>query len=138
MTFMFDTKVAIVLRNDLESWQSLNVTAFLMSGIIAKFPEIIGEDYVDRNGNKYNPMSVQPAIVLAADQVTLGKIHNRIIDRGVPSSLYIEEMFATGHDAANREVFARFAPDDAKVVGLALRAEKRVVDKITKGAKMHP
>lgn len=135
---MFDTKVAIVLRNDLESWQSLNVTAFLMSGIIAKFPEIIGEDYVDRNGNKYNPMSVQPAIVLAADQVTLGKIHNRIIDRGVPSSLYIEEMFATGHDAANREVFARFAPDDAKVVGLALRAEKRVVDKITKGAKMHP
>jgi hypothetical protein len=47
-------------------------------------------------------------------------------------------MFATGHDAANREVFARFAPDDAKVVGLALRAEKRVADKITKGAKMHP
>ncbi|AUG54602.1 DUF2000 family protein [Thalassospira marina] len=135
---MFDTKVAIILRNDLESWQSLNVTAFLMSGIIAKFPEIIGDDYVDRNGNKYNPMSVQPAIVLAADQATMGKIHNRIIERGVPASLYIEEMFATGHDAANREVFGQFAPDDAKVVGIALRAEKRVADKITKGAKMHP
>ena len=46
-------------------------------------------------------------------------------------------MFSTGHDAANRAVFAQFGPDDAKVVGIALREDKKVVDKITKGAKMH-
>lgn len=28
----FDTKIKIVLRNDLKAWQELNVTAFLMSG----------------------------------------------------------------------------------------------------------
>ena len=54
------------------------------------------------------------------------------------TSAYVEEMFATGHDAANREVFAKFSPEGAKLVGLALRAEKKLVDKITKGAKMHP
>jgi hypothetical protein len=27
---MFDTKIAIVLRDDLAPWQELNVTAFLM------------------------------------------------------------------------------------------------------------
>lgn len=54
------------------------------------------------------------------------------------TSLYVDEMFSTGHDAANRAVFAEFAPDDAKVVGIALRAEKKLVDKITKGARMHP
>ena len=53
-------------------------------------------------------------------------------------ALYIEEMFATGHDAANREVFARHGPETAKVVGLALREERKLVDKITKGARMHP
>ncbi|WP_404423398.1 DUF2000 family protein [Thalassospira australica] len=135
---MFDTKVAIVLRNDLENWQSLNVTAFLMSGIVAQFPDIIGEPYIDRDKNIYNPLSRQPAIVLAADPVTMGKIHRRALERGVTASLYVEEMFATGHDAANREVFSQFAPDDAKVVGIALCAEKRATDKITKGARMHP
>jgi hypothetical protein len=33
-------------------------------------------------------------------------------------------MFATNHYA--------FAPDDANVVGIALRAEKKTVDKITR------
>ncbi len=46
-------------------------------------------------------------------------------------------MFATGHDAANRAVFANYGPEDAKVVGIAMRADKKIVDKITKGATMH-
>jgi hypothetical protein len=134
---MFDTKFAIVLREDLPVWQKLNVTAFLTSGIVAQFPGIIGEPYRDRAANLYNPLSIQPVIVLSADQATLGAIHRRTLERGVTTSLYVEEMFATGHDAANRAVFAEFAPDDAKVVGIALRAEKKVVEKITKGAGMH-
>jgi hypothetical protein len=45
-------------------------------------------------------------------------------------------MFVTGHDAANRAVFSEYAPEDAKVVGIALRADKKIIDKITKGATM--
>ena len=30
---MFDTKIAIIIRDDLATWQKLNVTAFLMRGI---------------------------------------------------------------------------------------------------------
>lgn len=134
---MFDTKIAIVLRNNLASWQTLNVTAFLVSGIVGQNPEIIGEPYRDRSGNLYNPLSSQPMIVLSANDATLAKIHQRSLERGVTSSMFIEEMFATGHDAANRAVFAEFGPDDAKIVGIALRADKKIVDKITKGAGMH-
>jgi hypothetical protein len=135
---MFDTKIAIVLRDDLAQWQALNVTAFLTSGIVAQFPEIIGEPYRDRAGNLFNPLSIQPIIVLAADQAAMSDIHRRALAQNVKTSAYVEEMFATGHDAANRAVFAEFAPDDAKVVGLALRAEKKIIDKITKGARKHP
>lgn len=134
---VFETKIAIVLRENLPVWQKLNVTAFLTSGIAAQFPEIIGEPYRDRAGNLYNPMSIQPVIVLSADAATLGAIHRRALERGVTTSAYIEEMFSTGHDAANRAVFAEFAPDEARTVGIALRAEKKLVDKITKGARMH-
>lgn len=44
---MFDTKIAVILRDDLAVWQKLNVTAFLMSGIVAQTKEIIGEPYRD-------------------------------------------------------------------------------------------
>jgi hypothetical protein len=135
---VFETKIAIVLRDDLAPWQALNVTAFLTSGIAAQFPEFIGEPYRDRSGNFYNAMSVQPMIILAADAATMAAIHRRSLDHGVRTSLYIEEMFSTGHDAANREVFGRFGPEDAKVVGIAVRAERKLVDKITKGARKHP
>ncbi|KQV28295.1 hypothetical protein ASC97_08165 [Rhizobium sp. Root1203] len=134
---MFDTKIAIVLRNNLQSWQKLNVTAFLMSGIAGQNPEILGEAYKDRTGNLYNPLSIQPIIVLSAGDETMSTIHRRSLERGIISSLFIEEMFATGHDVANRAVFAEYGPQDAKVVGIAMRAEKKIVDKITKGATMH-
>jgi len=133
---MFDTKIAIVLRNNLADWQKLNVTAFLSTGIAAQYPAIIGDPYRDRAGNLYNPLSVQPIIVLSADEATISVIHRRSLEREVTASVFIEEMFSTGHDAANRAIFAEFGPEDAKVVGIALRAEKKLVDKITKGAKM--
>jgi hypothetical protein len=135
---VFETKIAIVVREDLQVWQKLNVTAFLMSGIVGGAPEIVGEPYVDAANNVYASLTVQPVIVLAADAATLAKIHARALDRGVRTALYIEEMFATGHDAANRAVFAGYGPGTAKVVGIALREEKKLVDKITKGARMHP
>lgn len=135
---MFDTKVAIVVRDDLESWQKLNVTAFLTSGIVGAAPELVGEPYRDAAGNDYLSLLVQPVIVLAADRPTIANIHRRALDRGVRHALYIEEMFATGHDAANRAVFAEHGPADAKVVGIALREDRKLVDKITKGARMHP
>jgi hypothetical protein len=134
---MFDTKFAVVLREDLEVWQKLNVTAFLSGGVIGQKPELIGEAYRDASGNVYNALSVQPIIVLSADAATLSKIHARALERQVTASLYIEDMFSTGHDAANRAVFAAFGPEEAKVVGIALHAEKKTVDRITKGARLH-
>lgn len=134
---MFDTKFAVVLREDLEVWQKLNVTAFLSGGVIGRNPELIGEAYRDAAGNVYNALSVQPIIVLSADAASLSKIHARALERQVPASVYIEEMFSTGHDAANRAVFAEFSPQDARVVGIALHGDKKTVDRITKGAKLH-
>jgi hypothetical protein len=134
---MFDTKIAVIIRDDLLSWQALNVTAFLVTGIVGQSPDIIGEPYRDKTGNVYNALSAQPIIILSADSATLAAIHKRALDRRVKTSIYIEEMFSTGHDAANRAVFAEFAPENAKIVGIAMREDKKVVNKIAKGAKMH-
>lgn len=74
---MFETKFAIVLRDDLAQWQKLNVTAFLATGIAGQKPEIVGEPYRDAGGNVYNALSIQPIIVLSADGPTLSNIRRR-------------------------------------------------------------
>ena len=133
----FDTKIAIVVREDLAVWQKLNVTAFLTSGIIGNRPELMGEIYEDAAGNHYNPLAIQPMIVLSADAAGLRKVYQRAMDRSVRLSLYIDEMFATGHDAANRAAVREQYPDNMAFAGLALREDKKTVDKITRGAKLH-
>ena len=134
---MFDTKIAIIVRDDLAQWQKLNITAFLMSGITAANADLIGEQYVDKDGKRHLPMSRQPVIVLSAKPNVLRNVRNRANERGIPTVAYIEEMFATGHDEANRAVFSEHTSSEENTVGIALRADKKAVDKITKGAKMH-
>ena len=55
---MFDTKIAIVVRDDLAAWQKLNVTAFLTSGIVGATEGLLGEPYEDAAGNTYNPLAI--------------------------------------------------------------------------------
>ena len=134
---MFDTKISIVVREDLATWQKLNVVAFLVSGVVGTKPGLVGEPYEDAAGNIYNPLMIQPIIILSADGETLKAIYGRAMERRVRLSLYIEDMFTTGHDAANRATVKQYAPEAMNVVGLALREDKKIVDKITKGARMH-
>ena len=134
---MFDTKIAIIVRDDLAPWQKLNVTAFLMSGITAANTDLIGEKYVDKDGNQHLPMSRQPVIILSGAAKVLHNARNRANERGIATAAYIEEMFATGHDEANRAAFSEHMSNEDNTVGIALRADKKTVDKITKGAKMH-
>jgi hypothetical protein len=133
----FDTKIAIVVREDLATWKKLNVTAFLTSGVIGADGSLLGEDYQDAAGNSYTPLLIQPVIVLSCGGEKLQTIYRRGMERWARLSLYIEEMFSTGHDIANRAAVKVRQPGEMSIVGLALRDERKLVDKITKGAKMH-
>lgn len=134
---MFSKKLVIVVRDDLQVWQKVNIASFLVSGVLAREPDLIGEPYIDAVGNKYHALPRKPIVVLAADGTILTAIHRRALERQVPFALYIEPMFATAHDQANRTVFAEYGPDTAPVVGIALHEDRRVVDRITKGARLH-
>ena len=135
----FDTKVAIAVREDLAAWQRLNVTAFLISGVIAAAGgEAIGEDYLDADGNRYLPLLVQPVLVLEGSAERLAAARERARNRGVPIALYTAQMFSTGHDAANRAAVSAVAAADLDVVGIGLRAAHRDADAVLRGLSRHP
>jgi len=133
----FDTKIAVVIRIDLEAWQKLNVAAFLTSGIAAQFPECIGAPYEDGSGTKYLCLIGQPILIFAADRAALSRALERALARNVTPAVYTEDMFKTTHDAANREAVRAVARADLNLVGLAMRAERKVIDKIVDGLKFH-
>ncbi|WP_399923435.1 DUF2000 family protein [Streptomyces kanamyceticus] len=134
----FDTKIAVLLRDDLESWQRLNVTAFLVSGLGTRLPELIGEPYEDADGTAYLPMFRQPVLVLEGGKEVLTAARRRALGRGLPCSVFTSDLFATGNDTDNRAAVRAVAGDELDVVGLAVHGPRGAVDKVLKGARMHP
>jgi hypothetical protein len=137
MTMRFDTKIAIAVRADLELWQKLNVTAFLASGIAAT-ADVMGKPYEDGSGNTYLELFRQPVVVYAAEGPALSQAHQRALARGMPMAIYTMDMFATGHDDDNRAVVRTVAAPDLQFAGLALHGPRNAVDKVFKGATLHP
>jgi hypothetical protein len=134
----FPTKAAIVVRDDLAVWQRLNVTGFLVSGLVGGAGErVVGEDYVDADGARYLPMLVQPLLVLEASGEKLRTVCRRAGERGVPIAIYTAELFATGRDEDNRAAVRSVATEDLDLVGIGLRAPHRDADAILRGLRRH-
>jgi hypothetical protein len=134
----FDTKIAVVLRDDLAGWQKTNVTAFLVSGIAATVPGVVGEPYRDASENEYLPMFVQPVLVYEADPDGLRRADERAMSRGVTPAIYTHDLFTTNHDEANRSAVAGVPAEELDLVGIAFRAERKTVDKVVDRLRFHP
>jgi hypothetical protein len=134
---IFDTKIAVVVRDSLATWQKLNVTAFLAGGLAGCYPELVGERYRDASGLTYGPLVRQPILVFSASGDELKKALQRSRERNAAASIYTMELFTTYNDTDNRAAVAAVATQDLDLAGLAIHAEKRIVDKIIKGLKLH-
>ncbi|WP_165983892.1 DUF2000 domain-containing protein [Streptomyces sp. YIM 98790] len=134
----FDTKIAVLLRDDLAGWQRLNATAFLVSGIAAECPELIGEPYADADGTGYLPMFRQPVLVFEGTGELLTAARARALSRGLLLSVFTAELFSTGNDRDNRAAVRAVPGDRLDLVGLAVHGPRNAVDRTLKGARMHP
>ncbi|MFE0137848.1 DUF2000 family protein [Streptomyces sp. NPDC059037] len=134
----FDTKIAVLLRDDLEPWQRLNVTAFLVSGLGTAAHEVIGEPYEDADGTPYLPMFRQPVLVFEGTKETLTAAHGRALSRSLPRAVFTSDLFGTGNDRDNRAAVRAVPKDQLDLVGLLVYGPRNGVDKVLKGARMHP
>lgn len=133
-----DTKVGIIVRDNLLPWQELNITAFLATGIAAAAPESIGEQYEDGAGRQFLSLIKQPVFIYAASSDHLIRTRDRAISRGVTPAIYAEGMFKTDNDVDNRAVVKALRDEDYNLVGIAIRADRKTFDKIVHGLKLHP
>ncbi len=101
-------------------------------------PGVVGEPYRDASGNSYLPMFVQPVLVYEADGAGLRRAFERARAREAELAIYTYDLFETNHDEANRAAVARVPVDELDLVGIALRAERRTVDKVVDRLRLHP
>ena len=134
----FDTKIAIAVRSDLATWQKLNVTAFLASGVAAGVPEVAGKPYEDGSGNRYLEMFRQPVLIYTGPGEALAAARERAVARGMPAALYTEELFETGDDDSNRAAVRAVAAESLVLAGIAVYGPRNAVDKVCRGLVLHP
>jgi hypothetical protein len=135
----FDTKIAVVLDESLAGWQKANVTAFLMSGISATDPALVGEPYIDGSGNRYLPMCRQPVMVYAADRAGLRRAYERAMAREVGRlAIFTHDLFSTSHDEANRAAVASVPAAELDFAGIAVHADRKIIDKVLDKLRPHP
>ena len=125
------------MREDLAAWQKLNVTAFLAGGLPGSYPDLPGDFYRDASGRHYGKLIRQPILIFAATGPELTRTCQRAADRNLPISIYTADLFATGNDTDNRAAVAAVPTDKLDLVGIAIHAERKEVDKVVKGLKLH-
>ena len=76
-------------------------------------------------------------MVFAADAEGMRRTFDRALSRESCPAVFTEDLFSTGNDVDNRAAVANVARADLALTGLALRADRRDVDKITKGLRLH-
>lgn len=134
----FPTKAAVIVRDDLALWQQLNVTGFLVSGIVGGADgRVVGGDYVDADDQHYLPMLVQPLLVLEASGPKLQTVRRRAAERDVRIAIYTAELFSTGDDEANRAAVRGIPSEELDLVGIGIRAPHKEADAILRGLRRH-
>jgi hypothetical protein len=81
----------------------------------------------------------QPILVYGADGPGIRRAYDRAMARGVEQlAIFTRELFSTGHDDANRAAVAAAPADELDLVAIALRADRKVVDKVLDRLRPHP
>jgi hypothetical protein len=129
----FETKIAVIVRDDLEIWQRLNVTAFLAAGVAAN-PDLHGEPYADADGTRYLPLFRQPVLVMEGSKeiVAAARGAARRADCGVHRR-HVRHAARRG-EPGRRRGGPRQRPRPGR--GARPRSPQRG-DKIMKGATLH-
>jgi hypothetical protein len=135
---MYENKIVLVIKNDLPTWQKLNVASFLASSIAIKFPETHGHEFVNDSNSTYLPFIKHPILIYKADtDDEIKRAFNRAKYRELHIGIYTEPLFSTKNEEENLIEISKCTDENQKLVGIALYGEIKRVNKAIDGLKFH-
>ncbi|KUJ64950.1 hypothetical protein ACZ90_53360, partial [Streptomyces albus subsp. albus] len=79
-----------------------------------------------------------PVLVFEGAGETVAAAHARALSRSLTTAVFTTDLFGTGNDRDNRAAVRAVGRDALDLVGLAVYGPRNAVDKVLKGARMHP
>ena len=135
---MYTNKIGIIIRDDLKTWQKLNVTAFLASAVAIEFPELHGGHLVTASNSIYMPFLKQPIVIYKADGIEqMKRAFKRAKERELHIGIYSYPLFATMTEEDNLKTMASVTDDEQDLVGLVFYGDVKKVNKAVDGLKFH-
>ena len=131
---MFDTKVALIVRDDLAAWQKLNVVAFLATASPKRPKRSASLTRMRRDAA--DAMLGQPMLVFSADLNGLQAAHRRALSRELTIVPYVHAMFRPGTTRPTATCFGPAMRRISTSSGWRCAAEE-AVDKAVKGLALH-
>lgn len=131
-------RLVIVLHPDIPTWQSLNITAFLASGLASIRNNLLGSPYVDGSGVTHTRLFSQPVVVLQANTAHLQSliVKARATDE-IGSSVFVRGMLLTDSDADNRATISNVPTAQLDLLGIGLVGPKNKLNKLLAGVPKH-
>lgn len=86
----------------------------------------------------YLSMFRQPVLVFEGTKEILTLAHGRALSRSLPTAVFTSDLFRTGNDRDNRAAVRAVGKDQLELAGMAVYGQRNAVDKVLKGARMHP
>ncbi len=135
---IYENKIAMIIKDDLQTWQKLNVASFLASSIAIQFPETHGEKFVNASGSEYLPFIKHPILIYkAATQSDIKRAFQRAKERGLHVGIYTEPLFATKNEDENHLEISKLSDDEQVLVGIVIYGENKKVNKAVDNLKFH-
>jgi hypothetical protein len=130
----FTQRFAIVIREDLPSWQALNavahIAAYLGNKMRAEFDT--GEHFETQDGAKHPRNSQYPIVVLKAAAKDLPGFVQAVRQSGLPYLGFIREMVETTDDAEIVNILKDKADSEIEYLGVGVFGPNEAVKPLTK------
>lgn len=134
----YDNKIAIVIKDELETWQKLNVASFLASSVAIKFPDTHGKPFVNGSNSTYLPFIKHPILIYKADSgAEIKRAFTRAKERDINIGIYTAELFATKNEEDNLIEVAKHTDENQNLVGIVMYGDAKKVSKALDGLKFH-
>jgi hypothetical protein len=135
----YENKIAMVIRDDLQTWQKLNVASFLASSVAIQFPETHGAKFVNASGSEYLPFIKHPILIYKADtHAEIKRAFQRAKERQLHIGIYTDALFSTKNEDGNHLEISKSSDDDQILAGIVIYGENKQVSKALDGLKFHP
>ena len=133
----FNQKIAIVVREDLPSWQVMNTVAHVSGYLGNKITTFLSDENFVTSDEQNHPRNSQYAIIILKNtEKGLRKFMRRVRESKLLYHGFIREMIETTDDSEIQQILSNKRDDEIEYLGIGIFGPIERVNELTQGMSL--